>query len=122
LLLHGLSDQAAQLKNLRGLTAALMAAGDHVETMEAVLVAVRNQIHQKANAGFLRETEMWTLISDAATGAQTVAHEWSYVDPFGQGKPDCGVSTVTVENFLTGSADDSVKQKLRAILVSSRNS
>ena len=68
------------------------------------------------------DTEIWTLISDTATGALTVEHEWSYVDPFGQGKPDCGVSTVTVENFLTGGADDNVKQKLRAILVSSRNS
>jgi acetyl esterase/lipase len=32
LLLHGLSDQTVQLKNLRELTAALTAAGDHVET------------------------------------------------------------------------------------------
>jgi len=90
--------------------------------METILVAVQNQIHQKTNAGFLRETEIWTLISDTATGALTVEHEWSYVDPFGRGKPDCGVSTVTVENFLTGGADDNVKLKLRAILVSSRNS
>ena len=93
-----------------------------VVAMETVLAAVRNQIHQKTGAGFLRETDKWTLISDTATGALSVEHEWSYIDPFGRGKPDCGVSTVTVENFLKGSADESVKEKLRAILVGSRNS
>jgi hypothetical protein len=86
------------------------------------LAQVRNEIHQKTSAGFLRETEMWTLVSDMATGALNVEHEWSYVDPFGQGKPDAGVSSVTVENFLAGGADSTVKQKLRAILTSSRNS
>ena len=93
-----------------------------VVAMETELAAVRNQIQHKTNAGFLREAEMWTLISDTATGALNVEHEWSYIDPFGQRQPDCGVSTVTVENFLTGSADTNVKQKLRDILVSSRNS
>jgi hypothetical protein len=77
---------------------------------------VRSEIHQKTNGGFLREEDLWTLISDTETGARTVEHQWSYVDPFGAGTPDCGICDVTVETFLSGGADANVKQKLRAIL------
>lgn len=77
---------------------------------------VRNHIHQKTNGGFLREEEAWTLISDTETGACTVECEWSYVDPFGGGTPDFGISSVSVESFLDGGAADNVKQKLRVIL------
>ncbi len=80
------------------------------------MAEVRNQIHRNASGGFLREIDLWTLISDTETGVRSVEHEWSYVDPFGQGKPDSGISTVTIETFLAGGADDNVKQKLRAIL------
>jgi hypothetical protein len=82
---------------------------------------VRNEIHQTTTAGFLRESNLWTLIYDTDTGAMNVEHEWSYVDPFGQGGPDSGVTTVPLESFLLGNADDTVKQKLRVILKGSRN-
>ncbi len=65
----------------------------------------------------MRETNLWTLIIDTASGASNVEHEWSYVDPFGHGKPNRGMSTISVENFLMGSADDNVKQKLREALL-----
>jgi hypothetical protein len=79
------------------------------------LAEVRDQIHQTSNGGFMRERDSWrTLISDTDTGARSVEHEWSYVDPFGQ--EDIGFSSETVEHFLAGGADCSVKQKLRAIL------
>lgn len=84
--------------------------------MEAVLAEVRDRIHQTSNGGFMRERDSWTLIFDTDTGARSVEHEWSYVDPFGQGKPDIGFSSETVEHFLAGGADCSVKQKLRTIL------
>ena len=51
-------------------------------------------------------------------GRSNIEHAWSYVDPFGNGKFDRGVSIVTVENFLTGEAEDRVTQKLRAVLLS----
>ena len=76
----------------------------------------RNQFHQTTAGGFMREADQWTLITDTVSGAQTIEHAWSYVDPFGHGKLDRGVSVATVENFLMGNADDSVKQKLRAVL------
>ena len=82
---------------------------------------VRNQIHQTTTAGFLRESNLWTLVRDTDTGAQNVEHEWTYVDPFGKGGTDSGVTTVPVENFLAGNADDDVKQKLRVILKASHN-
>ena len=80
---------------------------------------VRSQIHQRATSGFLKEADAWTLVSDMETGARTVEHEWTYVDPFGQGPPDSGISSVSVETFLRGDNDDQVKQKLRALLVQS---
>jgi hypothetical protein len=79
---------------------------------------VRNQFHQRSKRGFLREADQWTLITDTISGASNVQHQWSYVDPFGHGQPDCGTSTVSVESFLMGGTDDSVKQKLRAVLSS----
>ena len=81
------------------------------------MAEVRNQFHQTTSAGFMRETNLWTLITDTVSGASNVEHEWSYVDPFGQGKPDRGMSNVSVESFLTGNADENVKQKLRAFLL-----
>ncbi len=82
------------------------------------MAEIRNQFHQTTTGGFLRETDQWTLVTDTVSGVLNVEHAWSYVDPFGHGKPDCGVSIATVENFLTGKADDSVKQKLREVLLS----
>jgi len=78
---------------------------------------VRNQFHQTTAGGFMREADRWTLITNTVSGDQTVEHAWSYVDPFGHGKLDRGVTTVTVEHFLMGNADDGVKQKLRAALL-----
>jgi hypothetical protein len=86
--------------------------------MENCMSEVRNQFHQVAAAGFTRETGLWTLVSNTVTGAQNVEHEWSCQDPFSFGGLDSGTSTVTVENFLMGSADDSLKQKLRDALLS----
>jgi hypothetical protein len=77
----------------------------------------RNQFHQTTKSGFMCEADKWTLITDTVSGAQIIEHEWSYIDPFGHGKLDRGVSIATVENFLTGKADDSVKQKLRDVLL-----
>jgi hypothetical protein len=79
---------------------------------------IRNQFHQTTKSGFLREADQWTLVTDTVSGAVNVEHEWSYVDPFGHGKLDRGLSIATVENFLKGKAEDSVKQKLRDVLVS----
>lgn len=77
----------------------------------------RNEFHQTFVGGFSRETNQWTLVTDAASGAQIVEHQWSYVDPFGHGKLDHGMSVATVEDFLVGGADESVKQKLREVLL-----
>jgi hypothetical protein len=79
---------------------------------------IRNQFHRTTKSGFLREADQWTLVTDTVSGAVNVEHEWTYVDPFGHGKLDRGVSIATVENFLKGKAEDSVKQKLRDVLVS----
>jgi hypothetical protein len=78
---------------------------------------VRNQFHQTSDGGFMRETNQWTLVTDTGSGAQIIEHEWSYVDPFGHGKLDRGMSAVTVEDFLMGNADDKVKQKLREVML-----
>jgi len=78
---------------------------------------IRNQFHQTTKSGFFREADQWTLVTDTVSGAVNVEHEWSYVDPFGHGKLDRGVSIATVENFLMGKAEDSVKQKLRDLLL-----
>ena len=81
------------------------------------MAEVRNQFHQTTTSGFMREVDQWTLITDTVSGDLTVEHNWSYIDPFGHGKPDRGTSIATVENFLMGNADDSVKQKLRDVLM-----
>ena len=81
------------------------------------MVEIRDQFHQVAAAGFTRETGLWTLVSNTVTGAQHVEHEWSCQDPFSFGRVDRGTSTVTAENFLMGSADGTVKQKLRDALL-----
>jgi hypothetical protein len=49
--------------------------------------------------------------------ALTIEHERPYADAFGHKKLDRGVSIATVENFLVGKAEDSVKQKLRDVLL-----
>lgn len=77
----------------------------------------RNEFHRTTTSGFMLETDLWTLVTDTISGALSVEHKWSYVDPFGNGKPDRGLTVVTVENFLMGRTDDGVKQKLRAILL-----
>ena len=82
------------------------------------MAEIRNQFHQTTKSGFLREADQWTLVTDTVFGAVNVEHEWTYVDQFGNGKLDRGVSIATVENFLKGKAEDSVKQKLRDVLVS----
>lgn len=79
---------------------------------------LQSPFHETNSAGFTQETNTWTLVADAASGDLCVEHQWSYVDPFGHGNPDRGTSTVSVESFLTGNADDDVKQKLRDILLS----
>lgn len=84
--------------------------------MEVVLAEVRDQIHKTSSGGFMQEKDAWTLISDTDSGGRSVEHEWSYVDPFGQGRPDIGISSETVEHFLASGADANVKQKLRTIL------
>lgn len=81
------------------------------------MAEVRNQFHKTTGTGFVRESNLWTLITDTASGASNIEHEWSYFDPFGHGKPSQGMSTSSVENFLMGSADDNVKQKLREALL-----
>jgi hypothetical protein len=78
---------------------------------------VRNQFHQTSTGGFLREADQWTLITDTVSGALDVEHAWSYIDPFGYGKPARGVSVATVENFLMSEVDEIVKQKLRDVLL-----
>jgi hypothetical protein len=80
----------------------------------------RNQFHQTSAGGFIRETNQWTLITDAVSGAQIVEHAWTYVDPFGNGKLDRGMTAVAVEDFLMGSADQQVKQKLRDVLLNAQ--
>jgi hypothetical protein len=82
----------------------------------------RKQFHQTTAGGFMREADQWTLITDTVSGTQTIEHEWSYIDPFGHGSPDRGVTVATVENFLMGKADDGVKQKLRDILLKTSGS
>jgi hypothetical protein len=79
------------------------------------LAELRYEFHRSAG-GFNREADQWTLITDTVSGARTVEHAWSHIDPFGQGERDEGASVATVESFLTGKADDSVKQKLREAL------
>ena len=81
------------------------------------MAEVREQFHQAVAAGFTRETGLWTLVSNTVTGAQHVEHEWSCQDPFGFGGMSGGTSTVKVEEFLMGLADDTVKQKLRDALL-----
>jgi hypothetical protein len=81
------------------------------------MAELRNQFHKTTSTGFMRETNLWTLITDTVSGASNVQHAWSYVDPFGHGIPDYGMCTISVENFLSGSADDDVKQKLRTALL-----
>jgi hypothetical protein len=80
------------------------------------MAEVRTQFFQTTGAGFLHEINLWTLVSDTVSGDVNVEHAWSYTDPFGQGKPDSGVTIVPVQTFLMGSAADSVKEKLRAAL------
>jgi hypothetical protein len=77
---------------------------------------VRTQFYQTTGAGFLHETNAWELVKDTRAGILNVEHRWSYVDPFGQGGIDGGMSSVSVEDFLMGNGDDDVKQKLRAFL------
>lgn len=77
---------------------------------------VRTQFHQTIGAGFLHETNAWELVMDTGAGTINIEHRWSYVDPFGQGGIDGGMSSVSVEDFLMGNGDDGVKQKLRAFL------
>ena len=81
------------------------------------MAEIRNQFHQTTKSGFLREADQWTLVTDTVSGAVNVEHEWSYVDPFGHGKLDRGVSIATVENFLMGKAEDSAKPKLPDVLL-----
>lgn len=78
--------------------------------------AVRTQFQQTTGAGFLHETNEWDLVTDTLAGILNVEHRWSYVDPFGQGETDSGMSIASVEEFLMGHGDDDVKQKLRAFL------
>lgn len=77
---------------------------------------VRTQFYYSTGAGFLHETNEWNLVRDTQTGILNVEHRWSYVDPFGYGEADDGMSVVSVEEFLMGNAHDSAKQKLRAFL------
>ena len=78
--------------------------------------AVRTQFHQTTGAGFLHETNEWDLVTDTRAGILNVEHRWSYVDPFGQGETDSGMSIASVEEFLMGHGDDDAKQKLSAFL------
>jgi hypothetical protein len=80
------------------------------------LPEVRTHFYQTTGAGFLHETNEWDLVSDTQTGILNVEHRWSYVDPFGEGGTDGGMSSVSVADFLMGNGDDDVKQKLRALL------
>ena len=82
---------------------------------EHVLAEQRYEFYKSAG-GFNREANQWTLITDTVSGARSVEHAWSCIDPFGHGERDEGASVATVENFLTGKAHDSVKQKLRELL------
>lgn len=77
---------------------------------------VRTQFCHTIGAGFLHETNEWDLVRDTRTGILNVEHRWSYVDPFGYGETDGGMSVVSVEDFLMGNGDDDAKQKLRAFL------
>lgn len=83
---------------------------------ESNVPELRNSFHKTTGGGSTQDTNTWTLVADAASGNLSVEHEWSYVDPFGHGKPDCGMSTMTVESFLMGNVDDTLKQKLREAL------
>lgn len=71
---------------------------------------VRTQFHQTIGTGFLHD------ITDTGASTINVEHRWSYVDPFGRGETDSGMSIASVEEFLMGHGDDDVKQKLRAFL------
>lgn len=83
---------------------------------EKVVPEVRTQFHQTIGAGFLHETNAWDLVTDTGAGTINIEHRWSYVDPFGRGETDSGMSIASVEEFLMGHGDDDVKQKLRAFL------
>lgn len=87
-----------------------------IRRLENVVPEVRTPFHQTIGAGFLHETNVWDLVTDTRSGAISVEHRWSYVDPFGQGETDSGMSVASVEEFLMGNADDGAKQKLRAFL------
>jgi hypothetical protein len=84
---------------------------------EECQLPTRSQFHQTTGAGFTREMNAWTLVADNTSGDLTVEHVWSYVDPFGDGAPDGGTTNVSVENFLSGNADDLIKEKLRNVLL-----
>jgi hypothetical protein len=68
----------------------------------------------------MREASLWTLISDTASGLLNVEHEWSYIDPFGNGKRDGGLTRVSVEDFLAGCEYPDAKEKLHDFLSNMR--
>jgi CheY-like chemotaxis protein len=76
-----------------------------------------SQFYATTSACFRQEKNTWTLVTDTASGAQSVNHQWSYVDPFGHGQTATGSTSVSVESFLMGNADDNVKQRLREFLL-----
>jgi hypothetical protein len=75
-----------------------------------------NAVLPTIGAGFLHETNEWNLVTDTGAGTIIVEHRWSYVDPFGRGETDSGMSIASVEEFLMGHGDYDAKQKLSAFL------
>jgi len=78
-------------------------------------MASRVQIGESIK-GALRQNEDWWYLVLEDDGSCYVEHEWSYVDPYGRGKPNSGTKTFTVEEFLAGDSSEGMKSELRSAL------
>jgi len=76
---------------------------------------MRKLFHWRPSGAYAEDDHDYTLVTDDE-GHQSVEHEHSRVDVYNGGGTDKTTSSASVDEFLSGSEPEGVKEKLRRLL------